>query len=116
MPLPAERRVFISYARKDGAALAQRLQKDLKEQGFDAWLDTQRIAGGAIWTDEIELALDEAEYVVALLTPGSYVSEICRAEQLRALRKAQVRHSAHGATRRRRSAAPRSQELPRLHR
>ena len=43
MPLPAERRVFISYARKDGAALAQRLQKDLNEQGFDAWLDTQRI-------------------------------------------------------------------------
>ena len=31
--------------------------------------------------------LDEAEYVLALLTPGSYVSEICRAEQLRALRK-----------------------------
>ena len=80
-------RVFISYARKDGAALAQRLQKDLKEQGFDAWLDTQRIAGGAIWTDEIESALDQAEYVVALLTQGSYVSEICRAEQLRALRK-----------------------------
>ena len=87
MPLPAERRIFISYARKDGAALAQRLQKDLKEQGFDAWLDTQRIEGGATWTTDIEHALDDAEFVLALLTPGSYVSEICRAEQLRALRK-----------------------------
>ena len=47
MPPSEPSRVFISYARKDGAALAQRLQKDLKEQGFDAWLDTQRIAGGA---------------------------------------------------------------------
>ena len=56
MPPSEPPRVFISYARKDGAALAQRLQKDLKEQGFDAWLDTQRIAGGATWTTEIEHA------------------------------------------------------------
>ena len=40
MPPSDPSRVFISYARKDGAALARRLQKDLKEQGFDAWLDT----------------------------------------------------------------------------
>src|ERR1019366_2356103 len=87
MPPPEPSRVFISYARKDGAALAQRLQKDLKERGYDAWLDMQRIKGGATWTTDIEHALDEAEYVLALMTSGSYVSEICRAEQLRALRK-----------------------------
>jgi WD40 repeat protein len=87
MPPSEPSRVFISYARKDGAALAQRLQKDLKEQGFDAWLDTQRIVGGATWTTDIEHALDDAEFVLALMTSGSYVSEICRAEQLRALRK-----------------------------
>src|SRR5271157_2394893 len=87
MPPSEQPRVFLSYARKDGAALAQRLQKDLKEQGFDAWLDTQRIGGGATWTTEIEHALDEAEFVLAPMTSGSYVSEICRAEQLRALRK-----------------------------
>src|SRR5271166_6245494 len=87
MPPSEQPRVFLSYARKDGTALAQRLQKELKEQGFDAWLDTQRIDGGAVWTDDIEHSLDQAEYVVALLTQGSYVSEICRAEQLRALRK-----------------------------
>ena len=45
MPPSEPSRVFICYARKDGASLAQRLQKDLKEKGFDAWLDTQRIAG-----------------------------------------------------------------------
>src|SRR5271157_1095273 len=87
MPPSAQPRVFLSYARKDGAALAQHLQKDLKEQGFDAWLDTQRIDGGATWTKEIEDALDQSNYLLALLTQGSYVSEICRAEQLRALRK-----------------------------
>jgi hypothetical protein len=51
MPPSEPSRVFISYARKDGAALAQRLQKDLKEQGFDAWLDTQRIGG--TWTQTV---------------------------------------------------------------
>ncbi len=102
MPLPAERRVFISYARKDGAALAQRLQKDLKEQGFDAWLDTQRINGGASWTTEIEARPGRhAEYVLALMSPGSYVSEICRAEQLLALRQGQARHSRAGGEGRR---------------
>jgi WD40 repeat protein len=84
---PRPLKVFISYARKDGAVLAQRLQADLGAQGFDAWLDTQRIAGGASWTKEIEQALDACQVALALLTPGSYVSEICRAEQLRALRK-----------------------------
>ena len=87
MPVDERFRVFISYARKDGAELALRLHADLKKEGFEAWLDQQRISGGASWTDTIETALDGAEYLVALLTPGSYTSEICRAEQLRSLRK-----------------------------
>jgi WD40 repeat protein len=80
-------RVFISYARKDGSDLAEQLQSDLAKEGFDAWLDIKTISGGATWTKRIEHALDEAEYVLALMTSGSYASEICRAEQLRALRK-----------------------------
>ena len=40
-------RVFISYARKDGAALARRLQSNLETHGFDVWLDTRRIESGA---------------------------------------------------------------------
>ncbi|MGO9273480.1 MAG: toll/interleukin-1 receptor domain-containing protein [Terriglobia bacterium] len=85
--MPVAPRVFISYARQDAAQLAQRLQRDLSVQGFDAWLDTRRLAGGATWTVEIERAIDVAQMVLALMTPGSHVSEICRAEQLRSLRK-----------------------------
>ena len=70
MPPSDPLRVFISYARKDGAALAQRLQKDLKEQGFDAWLDTQRIGGGAVWSTEIERAIDALQVMIALLSPA----------------------------------------------
>ena len=87
MPPSKRGRIFISYAHKDGADLAQRLQADLTRRGFDTWLDKQRLEGGASWTTEIEMALDDADYVLALLTNGSYVSEICRAEQLRSLRK-----------------------------
>ena len=82
----AEQRGIHSYAPKDGAQLPHRLQADFTAKGFDAWLDTRRIAGGATWTQEIEQALDACPVALALLTPGSYASEICRAEQLRALR------------------------------
>ena len=87
MPASEAQRIFISYARNDGAELAQRLQVDLQQRGYQPWLDKQRIEGGASWTDSIEQAIDEADYLLALLTPGSYRSEICRAEQLRSLRK-----------------------------
>src|ERR1035441_10682416 len=75
------KRIFVSYARRDGAELALRLQKDLTAVGCDVWLDTRRIGGGASWTVEIEEAIDRAHVVLALLTPDSYSSGICRAEQ-----------------------------------
>lgn len=87
MTSAAATRVFVSYAHRDGTELAQSLQRDLTDGGLDVWLDTRRIAGGATWTTEIEQALDNSEVVLALLTSGSYISDICRAEQLRALRK-----------------------------
>src|SRR4051812_9320964 len=78
--------IFLSYARRDGAELTLRLQKDLASAGLDIWLDTERIGGGVTWTVEIELAIDRAQVVLAILTPGAYSSEICRAEHLRSLR------------------------------
>src|SRR5712692_10104986 len=85
---PCERtRIFISYAHRDAADLAQRLQADLRQNGFDAWLDTGRLTVGDVWSREIEKAIDTAEAVVALLSSGSFESDICRAEQSRALEK-----------------------------
>ena len=87
MPPSETSRVFISYARKDGADLAQRLQSDLGKEGFDAWLDTQRLSAGDIWSSEIEQAIDRDDVVLAPLSAGSFISDICRAEQGRALDK-----------------------------
>src|SRR5438552_3519606 len=85
-----DQRIFVSYARRDGAELAVRLRKDLTAAGFEVWLDSERIGGGASWTVEIEKGIDWAQVVLALLE-GAYTSEICRAEQLRSLRLGEVR-------------------------
>jgi hypothetical protein len=87
MPPSEPSRVFISYARKNGATLARRLHSDLENEGFDVWLDTQRIAGGRVWSTEIEREIDARDLTVAVLTLGSYKSAICRGEQLRTMRK-----------------------------
>jgi WD40 repeat protein len=84
--MTAAPRIFISYARKDGRALALRLQERLRDAGQTAWLDTSEIDGGGSWGGDIERAIDGCETLLALLSPGSYTSEICRGEQLRALR------------------------------
>src|ERR1035437_25036 len=87
MPPSEQNRIFISYAHRDGADLAQRLQQSLKEQGFDTWLDVQRLKGGVVWSAEIEREVKTRQVVIALMSPGSYTSETCRAEQLLALDK-----------------------------
>jgi len=78
--------IFISYAHRDGMALAERLSTALVANGYRTWLDRHRLTAGATWSMEIEQALDECDVVLALLSVGSLNSDICRAEQLRALR------------------------------
>lgn len=80
-------RIFISYARVDGSELATWLADELRSVGHDPWRDLERIQGGAIWSEEIEINLDLSDAVLALLSAGSYKSEICRAETLRAWRR-----------------------------
>jgi TIR domain-containing protein/NB-ARC domain-containing protein len=84
---PSPLRIFISYARKDARPLALRLQHSLGTIGHSAWLDTSEITGGASWSQDIERAIEDCAIVLALLSERSFSSEICRAEQLRALRK-----------------------------
>lgn len=84
------RSVFISYSRKDGTDAAQNLRDELKAAGCEVWLDTERIRGGASWTKEIEGALNRCDVLLAVLTPASFISEICRAEQIWALDEGKV--------------------------
>jgi hypothetical protein len=67
MPPSDQPRIFISFAHRDGAALAQHLRQDLS-QDFDTWLDTQRLSVGEVWSREIEQAIDRADVILALLS------------------------------------------------
>lgn len=79
--------IFISYGRKDARDLAHRLKDDLMAVGYSVWLDTNEIPGGADWSQQIEDAIEQSHIMLALLSPASYTSQWCRAEQLRATRK-----------------------------
>ena len=81
------RPIFVSYARHDGGVLARHLQEDLNAAGFDVWIDTSEIEGGASWSVAIEEALDKAEVALVILSHAAHVSEICRAEQIMSLDK-----------------------------
>jgi hypothetical protein len=79
-------RLFISYARKDGRRLAERLDEDLRAHHHAPWMDRSEIQAGEPWSRAIEVAIDGCEALLAVLTLGAYESNICRGEQLRALR------------------------------
>jgi hypothetical protein len=79
-------RLFISYARRDAAVLAEQLHSALAGD-HDVWLDREQIEGGAAWSREIEDEIDSCDVLLALLSPGAFESPICRGEQCRALRK-----------------------------
>ena len=82
-----ETNIFISYGRKDARELAVRLKDDLMAVGYSVWIDLNEIPGGADWSQQIENAIEHCNIMLALLSPASYHSQWCRAEQLRATRK-----------------------------
>ncbi len=82
--------LFVSYARKDGMDLADKLHRDLTERGYDTWIDRPEIRGGEDWALTIEQEIDASDGLLALLTRSAYASRICRGEQARALRKGKL--------------------------
>jgi hypothetical protein len=79
--------IFISYGRADSKAMAVRLRDDLRAVGYSVWFDQKEITGGSDWSQDIEDAIEQCHVMLALLSPASYNSQWCRAEQLRAIRK-----------------------------
>jgi HEAT repeat protein len=60
---------FISYARRDGRDLAERLYRALKENGLRPWRDERDLNPYQDMNVGIERAIRTARYVVVLLTP-----------------------------------------------
>ncbi len=73
-------RIFLSYARADGAGIAKELRDGLEKRGLSLWQDLVAMEGGQDWWRQITHAIDKAEYFVLLLTPGAVASEVCKRE------------------------------------
>jgi len=84
--LPGKPLVFLSYCRADGLAFATDLSGELRHNGIDCWMDRTDVLAGASWGRDIEEAIDRCEILIAILTRRAFTSDLCRAEQLRALR------------------------------
>ncbi len=67
--------VYIAYARRDGAELAQRVNSGLESEGFQPWLDRERLDPGVEWQQTIQDAIRDSLAVVFIITPGSLKSE-----------------------------------------
>lgn len=79
---PPRRGAFISYARKDGEAIARELHARLAREVPDipAWLDRHELEGGIGWWNQIEQELDRAEFLLLVMTPACLRSENTRRE------------------------------------
>jgi type III secretory pathway component EscV len=66
-------KVFLSHSSSD-ANLARRLDRDLRASGVQVWLDQWEIQVGEEYGPKIELGLEQAEFVLVLVTNKSVAS------------------------------------------
>jgi WD40 repeat protein len=72
-------RVFVSYSRKDAAALAV-LRPGLESRGYEVLLDAKDIAPAEVWRARLDALILQADAVIFLVSPDSILSEVCRWE------------------------------------
>jgi len=67
-------KIFFSYSRYD-SAFVLKLANDLRNAGLSVWLDQLDIPPGKHWDKEIEIALNSANCVLAIISPKSLASD-----------------------------------------
>jgi formylglycine-generating enzyme required for sulfatase activity len=63
-------KIFISYSRKD-SEIAERVYKDLQNEGFAPWLDKESLLPGQNWKMMISKEMKESSFFLALLSSDS---------------------------------------------
>jgi TIR domain len=76
--------VFISYA-WDTKPLAEELTKELESQGIEPWVDFKDLHPGQRWREELERAIDEAQWLLILVGSDSRTTPWQEAEWSAAL-------------------------------
>lgn len=75
---PKPPRAFISYARADGEAFATALRHRIEreEPEITLWQDRTRLLGGVGWWKQITEALDQVHFLIMVMTPAAFQSEV----------------------------------------
>src|SRR4029077_10366712 len=71
--------VFISYSRKDAAAVGE-MRLALEQRGRAVWLDQEDLPFSAEWWTEIQSAITDANAFVFVISPDAIASDVCRQE------------------------------------
>lgn len=66
--------VFISYSRSE-APLAQYVNDQLQDRGFDPWLDFKDLRPGELWDEQLKQAVSGADAAVLIISRRSVSSE-----------------------------------------
>jgi hypothetical protein len=66
--------LFISHSKVDGD-FAELLKLRLEREGYDAWIDVDRIGPGVDWRSEIDDAIKKSLVVIAVMSPEARQSE-----------------------------------------
>jgi WD40 repeat protein len=82
VPSAARHGAFLSYARRDGEAIAHALRDRLATDTPDipVWIDRLELEGGIGWWRQIEEQLDRAEFLILIMTPAALSSDNTRRE------------------------------------
>ena len=60
-------KIFLSYAHVDKGK-AKQIYQDLKRYGLDVWFDDESLLAGQDWKRQIEIAIKECDYFIALIS------------------------------------------------
>ncbi len=72
-------RIFISYARADGRAFAEALERRLKRAGITSWRDLRSIESGDIRAQVLD-AVERVQHLVLVLSQRALQSDWVRRE------------------------------------
>ena len=64
------KRVFISYSHQDSVC-AKGIARFLTRQGYDVWIDVDKLVVGQSWANNINEALQTADMMIALISKNS---------------------------------------------
>lgn len=60
--------IFISYGHDDHENFIRLLANKLKSEGYDIWIDSERLKGGRDWEDRIEDGIRNSNWIVVFMT------------------------------------------------